>query len=225
MEQFKHFNGVYSKRRGNSFVLYTKSPYGGESHYGEKIIKEGKSFYREWNPERSKLSAALHKGISQIAIKQAKRVLYLGAASGTTVSHVSDIVGKQGKVFAVEFSPSVVVPLYFLAKKRDNIVPILADARHPESYALFSGQCDIVYQDIAQKDQVDIFLKNIYFFLPSSGFGILCVKARSIDVSKNSKEVFDDVEKELLKKTVIVDKRELAPFEKDHKLFIVKPKE
>ena len=43
-------------------------------------------------------------GVDNIHIKPAAKVLYLGAASGTSVSHVSDIVGPQGAVYAVEFS-------------------------------------------------------------------------------------------------------------------------
>jgi rRNA 2'-O-methyltransferase fibrillarin len=54
---------------------------------GEKIE------YRVWNPFRSKLGAAILGGVDQIHIKPGAKVLYLGAASGTTVSHVSDIVG------------------------------------------------------------------------------------------------------------------------------------
>ncbi len=224
MEQFKHFKGVYYRKRGNSLILYTKCPYEPRSEYGERLVKDGKDFYREWNPTRSKLSAALHKGMSQIAIQPDKRVLYLGAASGTTVSHVSDIVGDGGKVFALEFSGRVAVPLFFLAKRRRNILPLLADARNLDSYAMMVGRCDIVYQDIAQKDQLDIFYKNLKLFLRPNGFGIICLKARSIDVSKKPKAVFDFAEKELDKRFNIVDKRELAPFEKDHKMFLVKKK-
>ncbi len=71
----------------------------GESVYGEKrvSIESGevgeKIEYRVWNPFRSKLAAAILGGIDQIHIKPGSKVLYLGAASGTTVSHVSDIVG------------------------------------------------------------------------------------------------------------------------------------
>jgi fibrillarin-like pre-rRNA processing protein len=224
MEQFKHFKGVYFRKKGKSLSFYTSPVEGPMSEYGERVVKDKGLFFREWNPERSKLSAALHKGISQIAIQPDKKVLYLGAASGTTVSHVSDIVGKGGKVFALEFSGRVAVPLYFLAQRRRNILPILEDARSPYSYSTMVGRCDVVYQDIAQKDQLDIFFKNLDLFLRDDGFGIICLKARSIDVSKRPKSVFDLAEKELAKKLKIVDKRELAPFEKDHKMFVVKKK-
>ena len=49
-------------------------------------------------------AAAVIAGVDNIHIKPGAKVLYLGAASGTSVSHVSDIVGPQGAVYAVEFS-------------------------------------------------------------------------------------------------------------------------
>jgi rRNA 2'-O-methyltransferase fibrillarin len=82
----------------------------GESVYGEKRISveganEGEKIeYRVWNPFRSKLAASVLAGVDNIHIKPGSRVLYLGAASGTSVSHVSDIVGAEGVVYAVEFS-------------------------------------------------------------------------------------------------------------------------
>lgn len=54
---------------------------------------ETKIEYRAWNPFRSKLAASIVGGVGDIHIKPGSKVLYLGAASGTTVSHVSDIVG------------------------------------------------------------------------------------------------------------------------------------
>lgn len=54
---------------------------------------EQKTEYRAWNPFRSKLAAAILGGVDKIHMGPGKKVLYLGAASGTTVSHVSDIVG------------------------------------------------------------------------------------------------------------------------------------
>ena len=46
-----------------------------------------------WNPFRSKLAASIVGGIEAIYMKPGSKVLYLGAASGTTVSHVADLVG------------------------------------------------------------------------------------------------------------------------------------
>ncbi|TRZ06205.1 hypothetical protein HGM15179_020902 [Zosterops borbonicus] len=84
--------------RGREDALVTRNLVPGESVYGEKRIsvEDGDTSveYRAWNPFRSKLAAAILGGIDQIHIRPGAKVLYLGAASGTTVSHVSDIVGQ-----------------------------------------------------------------------------------------------------------------------------------
>merc|ERR1719379_2912347 len=110
----------------------------GESVYGEKRvaaeIEEKKIEYRVWNPFRSKLGATIVGGIGTMPVKPGARVLYLGGASGTTVSHVSDMVGPEGAVYAVEFSKRVGRDLVNMAKKRTNVIPIIEDARHPQKY-------------------------------------------------------------------------------------------
>ncbi len=137
--------------------------------------------YREWDKERSKLCAAISKGCTNIGIRKGDTILYLGAATGTTVSHVSDIAGDEGFVFAVDFSSRVVRDLVYLSEKRKNIAPILADAKKPLDFAYRVSAADIVYQDIAQPNQDEIFLKNCDLFLKKGGFSLLAVKSRSID--------------------------------------------
>ena len=190
--------------------------------YGEKFIREGKDLYRIWEPKKSKLGAAIMKGMSQIGIKPGSKVLYLGCASGTTASHVSDIVGYEGFVYGLDFAPRVMRDFMFVVEKRKNMLPILADAKKPETYKQYVGDVDVVFQDVAQKNQVEIFLKNMNSYLKSGGFGLLTVKARSIDVSKNPEAVFREVKQELERNVTIVDYRSLEPFERDHAMFIVK---
>ena len=217
--------GVFEDKVRGKRVLYTKSLDPGFDVYGEKLVRVGKDEFREWNPNRSKLGAAIHKGMSQIGIKPDSLVLYLGAASGTTVSHVSDVVGRQGFVFAVEFSAVVMRNLVFVAERRGNIAPIFADANHPDSYKdKVSVEVDVVFQDVSQRNQVEIFLKNCGAFLKRGGFGLLALKARSVDVTKKPKQIFDEVRVELEKSITVVDYRVLEPFEKDHALFVCKKK-
>ena len=148
----------------------------GESVYGEKRIaveeKVGdqiiKKEYRVWNPFRSKIAAAVLGGVSNIYIKPGAKVLYLGAASGTTVSHVSDIVGPTGAVYAVEFSHRSGRDLLALAKKRPNIIPIIEDARHPHKYRMLVPTVDVVFADVAQPDQSRIVAINAENFLKVS---------------------------------------------------------
>ncbi len=205
-------------------TIATKNLARGISVYGEKIFCEQGEEFREWNPFRSKLAAAIRKGISQIGIKPGDVVLYLGASTGTTSSHVSDIVGEKGFIFALDFAPRVVRELVWVCESRKNMTALLEDASIPESYAERVTEVDAIYQDIAQKDQVEILIKNCRLFLKKGGFAILCVKARSIDVTKHPKNIFKEVKKKLEKEMIIADYRELEPFEKDHAIFICKYK-
>ena len=219
MELFnKKFPGVFSKKRS----IYTKNLVPGQQVYGERLVKEGINELREWDPRRSKLAAAILKKISQIGLKEGNIVLYLGAASGTTASHVSDIISKDGFIFALDSSPHVLRDLVFVSEKRKNIIPILADANQPQTYINKISEVDFVYQDVAQRNQVEIFLKNCKMFLKKEGFGVLALKARSIDVTKKPKQIFRQVLEELEKEITVVDYRELEPFEKDHAFFVCK---
>ncbi|MGV8141067.1 MAG: fibrillarin-like rRNA/tRNA 2'-O-methyltransferase, partial [Candidatus Woesearchaeota archaeon] len=210
-------------------ILLTKSLTPGKIVYGESLFYEkdeqgNKIEYREWTPKRSKLGAALMKNVSQIGMKENDYILYLGCSTGTTVSHVSDIVGPGGLVFALDFAPRVLRDMVFVAEDRKNIAPIMADANKPETYANLICEVDTVFMDIAQKQQAEIFIKNCKSFLKSGGFGLLAVKARSVDVTRNPKDVFRDIRLKLEKEFVVVDYRELDPFEMDHAMFVVKKK-
>jgi fibrillarin-like pre-rRNA processing protein len=218
----KKFPGIYYRKRGRKKQIFTKSLVKGQRVYGERIVREKGIEYREWDPERSKLGAAIMKGISQTGIKEDSLILYLGSASGTTVSHLSDIC-REGMIFAVDLSPRVMKDFYFMMQKRKNIVAFLASANHLEKYSQIP-KVDILFQDIAQRDQVRIFFKNYDKFLKKDGFGILSLKARSIDVTEKPGVIFKKVMKELNKKSVVVDYRKLSPYEKDHALFVVKKK-
>jgi len=202
--------------------LFTKNLTPGKTVYTEKLTRAGDVEYRSWDPKKSKLAAGILKGLSQIGIRPGSVVLYLGAASGTTSSHVSDIVGKNGFVFALDFAPRVMRDLIFVCEDRKNMAPIYADANKPEEYEALVSEVDIIFQDIAQKNQTDIFLKNCKEFLKKGGFGLLAIKARSIDIKRKPKEIFREVRNQLEKKITIVDYRELDPFEKDHCMFVVK---
>ncbi len=215
---------VYEDRKGKWTNIYTKNLIKGNPVYGERIIRNQGIEYREWDPKRSKLAAAIMKGASNVAIRKGDIILYLGAASGTTPSHISDMVGPKGTVFALDFSPRVVRDLVFVAEKRKNIIPILGDATKPLDYAGRIVLSDIVYQDVAQRDQAGIFLRNCRAFLKKGGYGLLAVKAKSVDISKKPKQIYREVREQLEKELIIIDYRELDPYEKDHCFFICKKK-
>jgi len=224
MEEIKKFN-VFEEKRQRRFI-YTKNLTPGKTFFGEELVRENGVEYRSWEFVRSKLGSAIKKEVSQIGIKDKDIVLYLGASHGFTPSYVSDLVGNEGFVFCIDNAPRVVRDLVFVCEERINMAPILADANHPEEYkSLVTPQVDVVYQDIAQRNQVGIFLKNCDAYLKRGGFGLLAIKARSIDVTKHPKIIFREVRKQLEESSmVIVDYRELEPFERDHAMFVCKKK-
>ena len=214
---------VYEEEKGRRKSLFTINLNPGKKVYDEKLVKEENIEYREWNPNKSKLAAAILKGCPNTGIRKGDTILYLGASTGTTPSHISDIVGKEGFVFALDFAPRVVRELFFLCEERENMTPLLEDANQPDNYKdKMTKQVDIIYQDIAQKQQAEIFLKNCNLYLKKDGYALIAVKARSIDVSKNPSEIFKLVRGLIEKELVIIDERKLDPFEKDHIFFVCK---
>ena len=181
IEPHRH-EGVFIAR-GKEDALVTLNMAPGDSVYGEKRISVDnpdvageKIEYRVWNPFRSKLAAAILGGVEAVHMPPGSKVLYLGAASGTTVSHVSDVVGPEGLVYAVEFSHRSGRDLINVAKKRNNIVPIIEDARHPHKYRMLVGMVDCVFADVAQPDQARIVAINAHNFLKNGGHFVISIK-------------------------------------------------
>ncbi|HDN82942.1 MAG TPA: fibrillarin-like rRNA/tRNA 2'-O-methyltransferase [Candidatus Altiarchaeales archaeon] len=183
--------------------------------YDEKIFRIRNKEYREFKPERSKLAAAIKKGLKFFPFDEKSDVLYLGASSGTTSSHVSDIC-KDGLVYCVEISSRMMLELLRVARMKDNIIPILADANRPEEYANLIGKVDIIYQDVAQKNQAEILIKNFLAFKPR--YAMLAIKARSISSIQRPEKVFREEIEKLKKYFKIIEKINLEPYHKDHLL-------
>jgi fibrillarin-like pre-rRNA processing protein len=221
IKEYKLFE-IYQEARGKR--IFTKSILPGKKHFDERLVRDNGKEFREFDPKRSKLAAMIMKGCTNMGIRKSDVVLYLGCSHGYTPSFVSDIVGEEGLVFGVDPAPRVMRDFIFLAEERKNLVPILANANHPEEYTKRVCQADIVYQDIAQKNQLDIFVRNCNVFLKSGGYGLLAVKARSIDIKRNPKDLFIEIRKELEKLFVVIDYKPLDPFEKDHCMIIIKKK-
>ena len=210
--------GIFKKKD----KLFTQNPdvCKGIRVYNEQLITEDNIEYRSWNPFRSKLAAALLKGLT-IDITADAQILYLGAATGTTVSHLSDII-TNGTIYAVETSPVAVINLLKVSEKRPNIIPILSDANHPERYQSIVPLVDFIYQDISQRNQADIFTRNITAYLKPKGTGLIMVKARSIDVALKPKQAYELVCTHLQQEKFKIKKPlELAPFEKDHAAILI----
>jgi len=216
--QHKTFEGMYWVVREGKERLATLSQDPGTTVYGEDIVRIGDKEYRVWDPFRSKLAAAVLKGLSEVPIRAGNSILYLGAASGTTASHVSDLVGGKGRVYCVEFAQRSFRDLANNASKnRRNMTPIFGDARFPEKYRSIVQGVDTVYADIAQPDQARILSENVEHYLDDGGDFLFVVKARSIDVSKDPSEIFRQ-ERIVLEENgyKVREMIRLDPFEKDH---------
>jgi len=181
--------------------------------YGERVI----SGRRVWDPYRSKLSALYHLG-KGVELTGSTRVLYLGAAHGTTVSHVSDYAEV---VYAVEMAPRPMQDLLEVAERRRNIIPIMADAAHPEEYAPLVEEVDLIFQDVASPVQAEIAIRN-RVFLTQGGHLILVVKTRSIDSAARPESVESGVARAIGSAYTILDSTWLLPFHRDHVAFVCK---
>jgi len=223
IEPHRH-EGVFIAK-GKEHALVTLNMVPGDAVYGEKkvTVEKGteKIEYRVWNPFRSKLAAAILGGVDQIHMPPGCKVLYLGAASGTTVSHVSDIVGENGLVYAVEFSHRSGRDLLNVAKKRTNIIPIIEDARHPHKYRMLVSMVDVIFADVAQPDQARIVAINASYFLKNGGHFVISIKANCIDSTANPEAVFAGEVKKLRSERLSPKEQiTLEPYERDHAVVV-----
>jgi len=187
-----HFPAIYwATLEDGSRKLATKNLAPEKTVYGERLIRYRQGEYRLWDPFRSKLAAAILKGLETVPIQPDHKVLYLGAASGTTASHISDIIGERGYVYCVEFAARTIRELVNnVCEFRFNMSPLLMDARFPERYSMLVEEVDDIYCDIAQPEQAKVLADNADLFLKADGWIMFAVKARSIDVTKEPSEVY-----------------------------------
>ncbi|KAI4837000.1 Fibrillarin, partial [Aureobasidium sp. EXF-8845] len=218
--------------RGKEDMLATRSMAPGVAVYGEKritvdspapVVENGETAaatkveYRVWNPFRSKIAAGILGGLQDIYMKPGSKVLYLGAASGTSVSHVADIVGPTGTVYAVEFSHRSGRDLINMATHRTNVIPIVEDARHPLKYRMLVGMVDCIFADVAQPDQARIVGLNAHLFLKVGGGVLVSIKANCIDSTAAPEAVFArEVQKMREERIKPKEQLTLEPFERDH---------
>ena len=191
----------------------------------EELVKVANIEYRIWDPYTSKPCAAFKKGLKIFPLRKKFKILYLGIASGKTASFFSDIIGREGIIYGVEISERVLRELMFHAEKRGNIVPILADARLPEKYEdIVLEKVDLVYEDVASSDQIEIMIRNAQKFLKPKHFAMIAIKSQSIDVVRPARQVYRECLKKLEKHFEILDKVELDPYEKFHLFVVMKAK-
>ncbi len=212
------YPGVYIvELEDGSLRLATRNLVPGHRVYGERLWRYEGVEYREWNAYRSKLAGALWKGLGELPIREGHRILYLGAATGTTPSHVSDLVGPTGRVYGVEFAPRVMREFVLVAEIRKNLYPILGDARKPHQYRHLVEMVDGLYADVAQPDQAVIVADNADYFLRDGGYLLLAIKARSVDVTLEPSEVYKREINTLRERGFeIIEVVHLEPYDRDH---------
>jgi fibrillarin-like pre-rRNA processing protein len=184
--------------------------------YGEPTDGE----WRLWDARRSKLGAMFEEGMDT-GLSGDNTVLYLGAASGTTVSHVADFAGPT---YAVEFAARPVRDLLDVARDRENLFPLLKDARKPESYAhVVESGVDAIVQDVATRGQARVAAENRRF-LADDGRLVAAIKARSEDVTGDPENVFRNVRSELEETYEVLETERLEPFHDDHLAVVARPR-
>jgi len=214
----KTFSGIY--RINGKLATLNSSP--GYRVYDEKLIYKDGREYRLWDPYRSKLSAAIIKGLEEFPFRENSNVLYLGASSGTTASHIADIC-PRGLIYCVEFSKRMMRELLPVVMKKRNMIPILANAARPGEYIHRVASIDIIYQDVAQSNQAEILIRNSEKFSPRSA--MLVIKSRSINAVKSPKKVFKREIEKLKGRFDILQTIDLRPYDKDHVLVNLRVRE
>ena len=212
-------NGFYQIKFQGTMRLVTENLVPGNRVYNEKLILKKGVEYRTWEPYRSKLAAAITNGLNVVPFTEGTQVLYLGASTGTTVSHISDIIGPKGVVFAVEHASRVARELLDrVVTHRNNVVPVIQDARHPLEYHSIFEDADVIYADIAQPDQTEIVLANCNAYLKHGGHLLLVIKVRSIDSLAPTEKVISDETAKIRRDFDILQTVDLGPYDKHHAL-------
>jgi fibrillarin-like pre-rRNA processing protein len=217
----KLFEGIFEERDGKKRLLLTESLNPGRKFFDEEVMQIEAREYRVWDPRSSKLCSSILKGLQTSPFAKNSNVLYLGCAHGYTVSYLSEVV-RNGAIFALDFAPRVFRDFMALSEARQNIIPIIADANKPQSYYSYVPAVDVVFQDVAQPNQVEIFIKNCDLFLKNGGIGMLALKARSVNVTKSPNAIFAETARALTAKYEPIQQISLEPFQQDHALFVIR---
>ncbi len=220
----KHY-GLFLSGPQNNVKIYTRNLKLGNRVYGERLVNFKETEYREWDPYRSKIAALILQNPNNNFLKNDLKCLYLGCASGTSISHLSDI-SKDGILYGVEFAERSIRQLIQNTSERNNIIPILGDARFPVNYAnkIFTN-INLIYQDVAQPNQAEIAIANANYYLDKDGILILAIKSQSIDSLVKSEKVYA-MEKKFIEKSgyEIIEIINIHKYAANHIILIVQKK-
>jgi fibrillarin-like pre-rRNA processing protein len=207
---------LYVRREGSRSSLWTATEAEPPSLYRERVIHAPRATLRSFDPTRSKLAAGILRGLRAPLPRPGERWLYLGAAGGTTASHVADLVGPEGVVFAVEKSLRPFVRLIAISEHHPGLRPLLADARRPAELLGLVPPVDGLYADIAQPDQVEILRANAREFLRSRGSVLLALKTASMGRELGPGEHAREAVRELRAEFDLQPPLPLEPFHRRH---------
>ena len=178
-----------------------------------------------WDPSRSKLAALIIRDrtftesfpLIHHPIPGGSVVLYLGGGHGTTVSHLSDLA-PGGRIYVVEFGITI-RGILDMAGARDNVFPIMEDARCPGIYRHLLGATpvDLLYQDVAQPCQYPILRAHMPF-LRTGGIFVLMLKVKSISQSGDARDIAEGMAEAIRKECSpgFVTITDLTPYQRDH---------
>ncbi|MCI4348881.1 MAG: fibrillarin-like rRNA/tRNA 2'-O-methyltransferase [Thermoplasmata archaeon] len=202
---------------------WTEALAGAQPVYGERLVHAENRWLRRWEPNRSKLGAAIAKGWTEPLPQEGERWLYLGAASGTTASHIADLVGPAGSVYAVEKSLRPFARLLRLAERYPNLAPVLDDARRISGYLGLVPPVDGLYVDVAQPDQVEIALENARTFLRERSSFLLVLKTASMGRDRSPREHLESAIDAMHRQIEVEEEIALDPFHRKHYLIGGRP--
>lgn len=191
--------------------------------HGERVVYREGLAYRAWDPTRSKLAAALVRSYDGALPSPGEGWLYLGAASGTTASHVADLVGSSGAVYALEKSLRPFARLLRLSERYPNLLPVLGDARDPRSYLPIVPPVEGLYVDVAQPDQVAIALDNARWFLRPNGVLLIALKTSSMGRERSPRAHLDLALDALAEVGEVASSLSLEPLHKRHFFLEIHP--
>ena len=186
-------SSIFWIKLNNSLMLATKNLVKGNQCYNERLVQLNGEEYRIWKHYRSKLAAGIIHGLEILPIIKKSRILYLGASQGITASHVSDMIGPEGIIYAVEHSHETAKKLQEeVTSKRKNIKPIIMDAAKPSQYQIIDRKVDVVYVDLDQPNEMEIAILNCKMYLQVGGYLLFMVKTRSVDHYQGKKFIIND---------------------------------